>query len=644
MVHARYGGYLVSLTRLTACATVPEWIPEVQRFLIQANETTALEEIGRAIDQFREANLTITVLGKAKRGKSTLLNALLGRSDDLIAPVDRLPASNAVTRFRWSEQETASVVFREGRHLPITFSRVREYVTEELNRNNHKQVDVVCVSGPFVGIAPHTELIDTPGAGSIHEHHDALLHAFIPQSDIVIMLVTARMPLDQEELDLLKQIQATDIQKIFFVINRIDEVSEQELQQATQHNQSLLLKNGLPVEKIHHISAKRAFQGNLEYSGVPELIQEIRQFLGVYRGQTLRDRLQSRIRIAVTPVIERLELSRITATRSDVEIESESKRLLSKQAELESQREFSSQEFKLAWNRAVDEFDLALQESLPVLRAALREQISNSSILQGNKTGSQLTGLANRLLEQQLSVAALSFEQKLRQATDHLQATFPHFTISPHGGIEFGSPGRESAQFLVTSLGGVAVASTGMGLAAAGSAAATTIAAANAAAVAATSTVAVPTALGGILSSVPYLGGMLTQLATGTATLSTPIALTTTPLWVALSGPVGWTLAGVGALAIPLAWRSSHLKARQQIQDACQQQIEHVVSQLRTDRLSIVRKMSTAIVEEFQLRLDRQIHDLKGLLQEQREQRPNHARLALIAETVAGLRRYFPTQ
>ena len=57
---------------------------EKRRVKIATNAGITFDAIGR---------------GKAKRGKSTLINALLGRRDDLLAPVDQLPASNVLCRF-----------------------------------------------------------------------------------------------------------------------------------------------------------------------------------------------------------------------------------------------------------------------------------------------------------------------------------------------------------------------------------------------------------------------------------------------------------------------------------------------------------------------------------------------------------------
>ena len=234
-----------------------EWSRQVRDVLQSRGDKTAADEIGHAINGFLGDRFVLAVLGKAKRGKSTLLNALLGRKDDLVAPIDKLPASSAISRLRWAEAERATVAFRDGRREVIAFDRIREYVTEEHNRENFKGVDVLEIEGPFPGLDHDLELVDTPGAASIHEHHDAILHAFIPQADAVIFLVTARMPLDQDELELLQKVKTADIGKVFFAINRVDQSNETDIQEAVSHNTQLLAQIGIRVERMHCISAKR---------------------------------------------------------------------------------------------------------------------------------------------------------------------------------------------------------------------------------------------------------------------------------------------------------------------------------------------------------------------------------------------------
>ncbi len=284
-----------------------EWVNQLAQGLSGRVDDTAVDSVRRIIGDYQRESLTIAVIGKAKRGKSTLINALLGRTDDLVAPIDKLPTSSAVSRFAYGEHDKATVVFRDGAKKSIPFKLIRNYVTEELNPGNKEEVNVVEIEGPFPGLAEGLVLVDTPGSGSIHEHHDQLLHKFIPEADAVIYLVTARMPLDQDELELLRYVKAADIRKVFFVINRVDDCTESDLKDAIDHNVTLLKAVGDSTERIYPISAKRAFHGAHEAAGLTILISDISSFVSRSREEALNARFITRSLKVLEPAIQSLE-------------------------------------------------------------------------------------------------------------------------------------------------------------------------------------------------------------------------------------------------------------------------------------------------------------------------------------------------
>jgi GTPase Era involved in 16S rRNA processing len=347
------------------------WANQVAKLLAQRSDEQAVQGVKDAITQFAKAQVQIAILGKAKRGKSTLINALLGRRDDLVAPIDKLPASSAITRFQWSDQEQAVVTFHDGHSESIPFEQLRQYVTEEFNRENHKRVSVVDVSGPFSGLARDMILIDTPGAASIHEHHDALLHAFIPQADAVVFLLTARMPLDQDELELLSQLKAADIPKIFFAINKIDELEEPDIAAAVQHNEAQLRQAGVSAQRIHRISAKRAFQRESALSGVDLLASEIGRFLSANKGRVLETRFVSRVKAQAVPVLVALEIELAGYRKSTAELDAELEQLRGKRQAIESERGLAEREFMRAWTVAIDQFEQGLGTAKPDVTATI---------------------------------------------------------------------------------------------------------------------------------------------------------------------------------------------------------------------------------------------------------------------------------
>lgn len=612
-----------------------DWAREVSSTLGERRDEASVRAVGQAIDELLADRFCLALMGKAKRGKSTLLNAILGRRDDLVAPVDKLPASSAISRFRWADRERATVVFRDGRREQIGFDRVREFVTEEFNKENVRGVDVVDIEGPFGGLDHDLELVDTPGAGSIHEYHDAILHAFIPRADAVIFLVTARMPLDRDELELLQKVKAADIQKIFFAVNKVDESSEQDIADAIAHNMRLLSQAGVHIDRMHRVSAKAAFKGDSAGSGVMTLMEEISTFLAANRGRVLSTRFISRVSAAVEPIAQAIKVELASSRKSVGELDTELATLRQKKTAVESERDFAEREFSMAWSKAVDAYERALKEAKTEVAAAVMTKVHRASVFDVSALAKQLPTLLTQTIEEHLRPAASQFEEAARESCDRLQASYPALNVGDAGSVALRT--REGHTTITGAAGGVAVAATGIGFAAVGMATAASIAAANATAAAATMAVTAPslvTGLGTLLGSLgapPALTGLFSLLGTGTATVAAPTAMTVVPLWVALAGPIGWTVAGIGVLAVPFSWRLSKLKMKDKIEEACEEQINKVFGRLQTERLPAIRNMGKAITEEIRLRLDRQLAQIEAALVSARDRRPSESEAAQLA-------------
>src|SRR2546423_871033 len=146
------GGRSMEITAQLTRQPIIDWANQLAQALSEYGDQAGTDSLKSLMATYQRGAFTIAVMGKAKRGKSTLINALLGRTDDVVAPIDKLPASSAVSRFVYGEQERATVVFRDGRRESIRFSLIRTYVTEELNPGNQKDVNVVEIEGPFTGL------------------------------------------------------------------------------------------------------------------------------------------------------------------------------------------------------------------------------------------------------------------------------------------------------------------------------------------------------------------------------------------------------------------------------------------------------------------------------------------------------------
>jgi predicted GTPase len=198
--------------------------------LEQAASQESASSLKQAIQAAQAERFVIGVVGATKRGKSTLVNGLLGRRTDECAPIGRKPATSVISIFGQGPTVECRVCFNGGDHKAISENEIRLYATEEHNPGNRKGVRSIEYVAPFEGLEPGVFLVDTPGAGNaLEEMHNEILLGFLPNADAVVFLVTAEEPLTESELNLLRAVRAKDIKKIFFAINMVDRVDSGDL-------------------------------------------------------------------------------------------------------------------------------------------------------------------------------------------------------------------------------------------------------------------------------------------------------------------------------------------------------------------------------------------------------------------------------
>ncbi|MGO9482073.1 MAG: dynamin family protein [Candidatus Kryptoniota bacterium] len=192
-----------------------------------------LESIAAKIS---DEKFNLVVVGQFKRGKSTLINALVGEN---ILPTAVVPLTSIVTILHHGTSEKITVTFTDGHTETIERARLPEYVTERLNPENVKNVGEVDITLPCDFLRNGVYLVDTPGVGSIYAHNTDAATRFLPESDATIFLMTADQPLSIGEVEFLRNVRE-HVTKIFFVLNKVDLLSEAERREAAEFvNESL---------------------------------------------------------------------------------------------------------------------------------------------------------------------------------------------------------------------------------------------------------------------------------------------------------------------------------------------------------------------------------------------------------------------
>lgn len=187
-------------------------------------------------DRVAEGRLHVACLGQFKRGKSTLLNALLGEP---ILPTGVVPVTSVVTIVRAGAGLSARVHYDGRQADDIPPSRLPEYVTEAGNPGNVKGVAAVEVFHPSALLQTGLCLVDTPGVGSSSPLAGSITRRFVPHIDAALVVLGADPPISGEELHLLEEV-SRETGEFVFAINRADKLRDPELVDVVVFTQRLL--------------------------------------------------------------------------------------------------------------------------------------------------------------------------------------------------------------------------------------------------------------------------------------------------------------------------------------------------------------------------------------------------------------------
>jgi septin family protein len=94
-------------------------------------------------EKIQDNVFNLVVLGQFKRGKTTLINALLGAE---ILPTAVVPLTSIATILKHGEELKITVYFSDGRVNEIEPENLPEYVTEKGNPKNQKDVREVVIT------------------------------------------------------------------------------------------------------------------------------------------------------------------------------------------------------------------------------------------------------------------------------------------------------------------------------------------------------------------------------------------------------------------------------------------------------------------------------------------------------------------
>ena len=162
----------------------------------------------------------IVVVGEAKQGKSSLINALVGAVN--LSPVDADIATAVPLHIAYGPEPSATLTLTSGNTLTVAPSELAGWVSMVgAPLGQLRQVASVDVAVPSQLLEPGVVLVDTPGVGGLVAGHAKMTLRSLESATAMLFVTDADTKLTQPELDFLAL--ATDrIAAVVFVITKID--------------------------------------------------------------------------------------------------------------------------------------------------------------------------------------------------------------------------------------------------------------------------------------------------------------------------------------------------------------------------------------------------------------------------------------
>lgn len=274
----------------------------------------SVEKITGLINRLEEESLKILVAGQFKTGKSTLLNAILGRE---LLPADVVPCTAVITEIAYGEKPSATLFFKEKAaeiDLPQGFNaEVKNHLAASGPKPRPMEIDISKADAlaDYLAIplgleqkegvreTPYAKclarwplelcrggaiIIDSPGLNE-HESRDAATMSYLEQADMIIHVLNAQQLCGMPDKKFIDEVRARGNARfpIIFVVNRFDQVPEKSRQKLRDYAWNLKELDAIyGREGIFFTSAQSALEGRLRNepkllseSGLPEVEKKI---------------------------------------------------------------------------------------------------------------------------------------------------------------------------------------------------------------------------------------------------------------------------------------------------------------------------------------------------------------------------------
>ncbi|MBP3793720.1 MAG: dynamin family protein [Ruminococcus sp.] len=271
--YGSYSAYKSTMEGLTAD------LEELLKLSDEINLVNTAKSLEETIAKTKDEHFEVAIVGEFKRGKSTLINAMLGQE---VLPADVLPATATLNRVTYSTEPYVQVEYKNGSSERVDIGRLEDYVTK-LTIESEERAETVKEATVYYDTEfckKNVDIIDTPGLND-DEQMTSVTLSILPKIDAAVFVISANSPFSQFEKEFLeKKMMTSDVGRIIFVVNCFGTFSQEDENKIVETVRSRIGKYVMEKAKKVMGEDSREFAVYKRKIGTPRVI-------GVYAKKAL---------------------------------------------------------------------------------------------------------------------------------------------------------------------------------------------------------------------------------------------------------------------------------------------------------------------------------------------------------------------
>jgi small GTP-binding protein len=263
-----------------------------------------------------EDRFNLVIVGRFNRGKTSLMNAILG-TDRL--PTGIVPLTSVITTVGYGSKERAVLKYDNrilDKEIPIAL--LSQHITQQNNPSNVQHIKTAEIQLPAEILRRGFYFVDTPGLGSVIVENTLTTESFLPEADAFVLVTSYDSPLSEEEVRFFRA-GASSGRRIFVVLNKHDTVTPEQREIALAFlSEHLCLAFGQTIPPVFSVSATEGLRAKqskdkvlLNSSGLPDLEKAFLDFLLTDKSCEFLLRMCDRVRRVLRELPHSPEVGRL---------------------------------------------------------------------------------------------------------------------------------------------------------------------------------------------------------------------------------------------------------------------------------------------------------------------------------------------